>query len=202
MITKIDRYRYSNWPVEKINELFVESCGNGNFELVKHLLFAPGIINAEVDYQNYRAIQSACYGKQNDIVKFLLTNKKLSKLTPINVHKGSLLSIAVQTNNPDMINYLLKHSAKMSLSQNNDSIFRSLMSDFKKNKEIIKDLIVNYDLPKSQTIEEFLDEKNRWIEEKKIVNEWFERRIFMNDLDTELKNEVEVKPVKVKRMKV
>lgn len=202
MITKIDRYRYSNWPKEKINNLFVEACNNGNLELVKYLLFAPGIINAEVDYGSYKPIQSACYSKQNAIVKFLLTSKKLIKLTPINVHKGCLLRISVDNNNFEMVNYLLKNSTKMSLSQNDDEIFKSLMSDFGRKREIIKTLIVNYDLPKSQTIEDFLNEKNRGVEEKKIVNEWFEKRTFMRDLEQDLKNEVEIKPVKAKKMKV
>lgn len=202
MITKIDRYRYANWPLKKINDLFVESCGNGNFELVKYLLFSPGITNAEVDYGNYKAIQSACYGKQNDIVKFLLTNKKLTKTTPINVHKGSLLRIAVDTGNFELVNYLLKNSNKMSLSQNNDSIFISLMGDFGRKRDIIKELIVTYELPKSQIIEDFLDEKNRGVEEKRLVNEWFERRTFMKDLEKDLKDEVEVKPIKAKKLKV
>jgi ankyrin repeat protein len=202
MITKIDRYRYSNWPLEKINDLFVSACSRGDLELVKYLLFAPGIINAEVDYGSYKPIQSACYAKQNEIVKFLLTSKKLPKVTPINVHKGCLLRIAIETSNFEMVNYLLKNSTKMSLSQNDDMIFKSLMGNFGKNREIIKELIVTYELPKSQTIEDFLDEKNRGIEEKKTVNEWFEKRIFMKNLELELRNEAEVKPIKAKKMKV
>jgi hypothetical protein len=81
-------------------------------------------------------------------------------------------------------------------------IFKSLMGNFGKNREIIKELIVTYELPKSQTIEDFLDEKNRGIEEKKTVNEWFEKRIFMKNLELELRNEAEVKPIKAKKMKV
>jgi hypothetical protein len=201
MLTKIDKYRYSNLPQVKINEAFCNACRTGDLELVKYLLLDKNIINAQIEHGNYIGARIACSGKHNDILKFLLEAEELKKKTPINTGKGIFLRVCVEQNNTEMMDYFLKNNPKMNLNQNDDEIFKSLMSNFNKNKDMIKYLIVNYNLPKTQNIEDFLEEKNRGIEEKKLVNEWFQKRTLMEQLDKEF-NQTKLTPTKSKKIKV
>ena len=108
-------------PIEKINTSFEMTCKYGNLELAKYLLFDKNIINADLEKCGRASIINACYGKHNEVVKFLLDGKDLTKHVSVNVNHGSLLTIAVDSHNIELLNYLLdKNNKKMSLNQNND----------------------------------------------------------------------------------
>lgn len=202
MIKKIDKYRYESMPKEKIDNLFIDACQSGNLELVQYFLFDKKIKNAEVEYKNYEALFKSCSSNNLELVKFFLTSKKLNKNPSIDISKGRLLSIACIEGNFEMIDYLLsfENTKRLYLNQNNDEIFKTLMTFFSTKHEIIKTLIIKYDIKKTQNIIDLLDEKNRGIEEKKIVNEWFEKRDLKNVMEYVFEKKENI--IKVKKLKI
>lgn len=178
MINKIEKYRYSSMPQENINKLFLEACDYGNLELVDFFLTGKGIENAQIEYKGYECLFKACYKKNLNILDFLLTSKKLEKHPSIDINNGNLLNIAFENHDIDTIDYLLdfRKTKRIDINKRGEVIFKSLMSNFNKNKEMIQLLLIKYNLPKTQNIIDYLDEKNRGIEEKKIVNDWFDKR--------------------------
>jgi hypothetical protein len=203
MISKIDKYRYASMPVEKINDAFVHACGAGNLELAKYFLFDKNIQNAQIEKCGERGIVNACSGKHNEIVKFLLEGKELTKHVSVNVNRGALLRNAVERHNKELLNYLLdKKKKKINLEHYGDSIFISLMGNFSYHRDMIMSLIVDYELPRTQVIIDFLDEKNRGVGEKKTVNEWFEKRELMQTLQYVFNDDAEKEPPKPKPKKM
>lgn len=203
MISKIDKYRFESMPLEKINAAFLKACQDGNLELVKYFLFDKNIENAKIEKSGTQGVINACNGKHNDVVRFLLEGKELKSHVSVNVHRGALLSSSVRTHNTELLNYLLdKNNKKMNLNQNNDEIFKGLMTNYHAHKEMIMSLIIDYDLPKTQGIVDFLDEINRGVVEKNQVNDWFEKRELMKTMDYVFNDDAEKEPQKPKAKKL
>lgn len=202
MINKIEKYRYESMPQEKINDLFLEACYSSNLELIEYFLFDKKIENAQLEYKNYLGLFNSCSSSNLNVLHFFLTSKKLTKNPSIDIGKGRLLSIASQKGNLELIEYLLtfENTKRLHLNQNNDEVFRILMSNFSKNQETIKTLVIKYDMKKTQEIIDFLDEKNRGIQEKILVNEWFEKRDLKNVLEYVFEKKEE--NIKTKKLKI
>ena len=185
MINKIEKYRYASMPQENINKLFLEACQSGNLELVDFFLTGNGIKNAQIEYKKYDCIFKACYGKHLNVLDYLLTSKKLEKHPSIDINNGNLLNIAFENHDINTIDYLLdfSKSKRIDLDKRGESIFKSLMGNFTRNKDMIQLLVIKYNIKKTQNIIDYLDEKNRGIEEKKIVNDWFNKRDLKITLD-------------------
>lgn len=203
MINKIDKYRYESMSQEKINEKFLEACKIGNLELVEYFLLDSKIKKANIEYKNYECVFISCREKHLNILNFLLTSEKLEKNPSINLRSGYLLTIAFQNHDLDIIDYLLdfKKRKRVDIEKNGEQILKTLMNNFQENSEMIKLLIIQYKLPKTQNITDFLDEKNNKIQEKKIINEWFSKRDLNNVLNYYLQED-SVNEKKVKKNKI
>lgn len=95
---------------------------------------------------------------------------------------------------------MLDKGKRIDLKVKGDEIFKSLMSTFKQSQETIKLLIIKYNINKTQNIIDYLDEKDRGIEEKKLVNEWFEKRDLKNAMEYYYQPKQDT--VKTKRLKI
>lgn len=201
MISKIEKYRYASMPKEKINQLFLEACIQGDLERIEYFLIDKTIQNADIDHKKYEGVFDAAQYKHNEVIKFFLESKKI-KNPSVDIGNGRLINIAFATHNIDLIDYLLllDKGKRIDLKNKGDSIFKSLMCDFKNSHETIKLLVIKYNIEKTQTIIDFLDEKNRGIEEKKLVNEWFEKRDLKNAM--EYYYQPKENSVKTKRLKI
>lgn len=203
MINKIDKYRYESMPQEKINEKFLEACKIGNLELIEYFLLDSKIKKANIEYKNYECVFIACREKHLNILNFLLTSERLEKKPSINLRSGYLLTIAFQNHDLDIIDYLLdfKKRKRVDIEKNGEQILKTLMNNFQENSEMIKLLIIQYKLPKTQNITDFLNEKNYKVQEKKITNEWFDKRDLNNVLNYYLQEDA-VNEKKVKKNKI
>lgn len=202
MISKIEKYRYASMPLEKINKLFLEACKAGDLELIEYFLLDKGIKNAQIEYENYGCVFNACNEKHLKVLDYLLTSPKLEKHPSIDIMNGSLLNIAFRNHDLYMIDYLLdfSKSKRIDLEKRGEDIFKYLMSDFKNHKEMIQLLVIKYNLKKTQNITDYLDEKNRGIEEKKIVSDWFFKRDLKDTLDFVFP--VKENNIKTKKLKI
>lgn len=201
MINKIDKYRYASMPKDKINELFLEACTQGNLEKIEYFLLDEHIQNAEIHYKNYTGLFNAAQYKKNEVVKFFLESKKI-KNPSVDVGNGRLINYAFAKHNIDLIDYLLllDKGKRIDLKNKGEEIFKGLMSNFKENQEMIKLLVVKYNIEKTQNIIDFLAEINRNIEDKKQVNEWFEKRDLKNAMEFYYQPKEDT--VKTKRLKI
>lgn len=201
MINKIDKYRYASMPKDKINELFLEACTQGNLEKIEYFLLDQHIQNAEVHYKSYTGLFNAAQYKHNEVVKFFLESKKI-KNPSVDVGNGRLINYAFAKHNIDLIDYLLllDKGKRIDLKTKGEEIFKGLMSNFKENQEMIKLLVVKYNINKTQNIIDFLDEKNRGVEDKIQVNEWFEKRDLKNAMEFYYQPKEDT--VKTKRLKI
>lgn len=178
MINKNDKLKFANLRLEQINNAFIEACERGDLDTVKFLLLEPRIIHPDITSVGGDALIKAGTNKHNHIVQFLIEGKELDKHVSINTGQGALLGLAVYTHNTELMDYLLNHTKnkKMNLNQNQDKIFISLMWEFNKHQDIIKLLITDYHLQRTQAIQDFLDQKNHGIQEKQLVSQWFDKR--------------------------
>lgn len=202
MISKIDKYRYASMPQEKIEKFFLQACESGNLELIQYFLWDKNIPNVSIEYNNYEGLFAACNKNHLEVVNFFLKNKKLNKNPPVDIAKGRLLRIACYQANIEMIDYLLsfENTKKLHVNQNDDEIFKSLMNLFSKRYELVQTLIVKYDMKKTQGIIDFLDQKNNGVEDKRLVNEWFEKRDLKNAMEFVFEKKEQTS--KVKKFKI
>lgn len=202
MIHKNDKLKYSQMSQEEIHQVFALACHNGNLELIQYLLSDKKIKTADLGVIGAKGLTNACLAKHEHVVRFLTQGKELTQHVSMNINKGALLKIAVLNHHTELIDYFLRNK-KMNLNQNNDEIFRALMWDFAYHKDMIIALILDYQLPKTQTIIDFLDEKNVMVEQKQLVRQWFEQRELKNTMQYVFDDDAKKKPlVPIKKRKI
>lgn len=150
--------------------------------LIKYLLNSPNK-NKDV-LENKKALLNACQFGYTDIASLLLENKPLEDTMREDIESGrdNILIAASHNGNVKTLDYLLKNY-NFSLGINTLPIFKKAFS--KGHMELLKYLIFDCDIEKTNEISVFLDQnKNEeaYIDTKKM----FDKKEFNNQLDTDL----------------
>ena len=198
LLTSSDLKKHAN--IHKTEDSgFILSCRANHLEIVKYLLTSSDLKeHAHIHAQNNAAFIGACIYGALDIVKYLLMSPDLKEHVNIHVDDNLGVRSACWNGHLQLANYLLISSElkeHADIHADNDEAFINICKYPKNKDDIIQYLIFDYQIEKTKHIELFLIENKK----EDIIN-MFERRDFEKTLQTELKNENEIK--KNNKMKI
>lgn len=177
---------------------FQWACTNGRLDIIKYFFFDPSISdNFNLEKHSYEAIIRAIHADANKIVEYILNEPEITKHN-FNYNKGFILEAACECGRLDILKYLvdLPHFNKdLDFHFKNDTCFKG--ASYYGNLDIVEFLIFDMKLEKTKEIENFISINNRNINKDQI-----DRMFNARDLEIDLKNNQDIKPITTKKIKV
>lgn len=164
------------------------ACKEGHLEIVKYLLTSPDLKqHADVEQFQYYAVFEACTYGHLDIIKYFFTSPDLKEQIDINiVNDGStLLNEAACRGRVELVKFLLESpelKEHSNIHEHHDFAFTvALNYNTEQHRELIKYLIFDFNIAKTDDIKKHLEENPN-----KEVEKWFEARELNKSLEKEL----------------
>lgn len=175
---------------------FQWACTNGHLEIIKYFFFDPSINdNFNLEKHSYEAIIRAIHADQIKIVEYILNEPEINKHN-FNYNKGFILEAACECGRLDILKYLadLPHFNKdLDFHFKKDTCFKG--ASYYGHLDIVEFLIFDIGLEKTEEIEKFISCSGI---NKDQINSILNAR----DLEIDLKNNQDIKPITTKKIKI
>jgi hypothetical protein len=187
MSNKILFEKYKDESLQELCAHLYSSSLEGNLEEVEYLLTSPDLkYHPAIHFANDSALVVSSSNGHIPVVEYLLNFSTYGQ----QVLSDCALIKACTNNELETAKFLLDSETipyKANIHVKNDYIFRELM--IAQNEEILKYLIFEREIPRTEYIDEYLNRDNYNLNDYCLkIKGWFELRVLNKELNTDLPN--------------
>lgn len=176
--------QYNLMNQKQLDEALLHACIDNDLELIRYLLISPELnMHANIHMRDDVVLTIVCGLGYVPLTKYLLTASELPEHVNIHSNKENAFLCACDEGRLDVVHYLLTSpdlTEHANIHYNDDEAFKVTCRS--KHIDLIKYLVFDYQINKTEFIEQYLIDNKR----EDIIN-MFNKRKLENRLQDELK---------------